>query len=431
MKPFCHAHCTFGSDMIIVVAGSHDEICQDLSTIYAWTQRGALVQGGAAAAPILGSALSPSAENPAAPPSTDAQSATAVQERTMKECDTVDDVKAEIHTNNQNHEAQSATAVQECTTKECDTVDDVKAEIHVEDKHVVKAPRTLKAWPSDSTRAPFDEERLDDDVLTELGTEQFYIGDDDAGGDQQCESDLAQEAADEADSVVGYEMPTQENTATSTLKSQDVKDNKKNTALSTLNSQDVKYNTQGLVGPGKNTANDWADSESTQTELEAANVDYAQDKMMQDNNATGTQAVGLGKSVFARNLAQEVTEEADSLAGYDMPNQENEVTSILKSQDVKCKSRKFVGLDKSSMNDIDVLEDLDEKAGEQLSALRKAELAGKGAQIQAKTKIQEKGGVDPYAVLRILEGGGDINAEMARYHAQLVQGKSSHMRQKR
>merc|ERR1719229_1310297 len=53
------------------------------------------------------------------------------------------------------------------------------------------------------------------------------------------------------------------------------------------------------------------------------------------------------ESDFAKNLAQEETEEADALADYEKTTQENKVSSTLKQQDVKYKTQEFIGLDKS------------------------------------------------------------------------------------
>jgi len=68
-------------------------------------------------------------------------------------------------------------------------------------------------------------------------------------------------------------------------------------------------------------------------------------------------AVGAGNSIigilevvesdFAKNLAQEETQEADAAAEYEKTTQENKVSRTLKEQDVKYKTQEFVSADKS------------------------------------------------------------------------------------
>merc|ERR1711957_17879 len=68
-------------------------------------------------------------------------------------------------------------------------------------------------------------------------------------------------------------------------------------------------------------------------------------------------ATGAGNSIigilevvesdFARNLAEETTEEDDAEAEYQKTTQANKVTKTLKDQDVKYKTQEFTGLDKS------------------------------------------------------------------------------------
>jgi chromosome segregation ATPase len=53
------------------------------------------------------------------------------------------------------------------------------------------------------------------------------------------------------------------------------------------------------------------------------------------------------ESDFAKNLATEETEEADAVATYEKTTQENKVSTTMKSQDVKYKTKEFKGLDKS------------------------------------------------------------------------------------
>merc|ERR1712100_717835 len=70
-----------------------------------------------------------------------------------------------------------------------------------------------------------------------------------------------------------------------------------------------------------------------------------------------TKASGAGGSIidilevvesdFAKNLATEETEEADSVATYDKTTQENKLSTTMKSQDVKYKTKEFKSLDKS------------------------------------------------------------------------------------
>merc|ERR1719484_293737 len=50
---------------------------------------------------------------------------------------------------------------------------------------------------------------------------------------------------------------------------------------------------------------------------------------------------------FAKNLATEETEEADAVAVYEKTTQENKLSTTMKSQDVKYKTKEFKGLDKS------------------------------------------------------------------------------------
>jgi len=53
------------------------------------------------------------------------------------------------------------------------------------------------------------------------------------------------------------------------------------------------------------------------------------------------------ESDFAKNLATEETEEADAVASYEKTTQENKLSTTMKSQDVKYKTKEFKGLDKS------------------------------------------------------------------------------------
>jgi len=78
-----------------------------------------------------------------------------------------------------------------------------------------------------------------------------------------------------------------------------------------------------------------------------------QPAMPQAHNAAG----GAGGSIigmlevvesdFAKNLATEETEEADSAAEYEKTSQTNKVTNTIKEQDVKYKTKEFKGLDKT------------------------------------------------------------------------------------
>merc|ERR1719436_677459 len=73
-------------------------------------------------------------------------------------------------------------------------------------------------------------------------------------------------------------------------------------------------------------------------------------ELFEPASGAGQSIIGILEVVesdFAKNLAQEETEEADSLADYEKTTQENKVTSTLKSQDVKYKTQEFVGLDKN------------------------------------------------------------------------------------
>jgi len=53
------------------------------------------------------------------------------------------------------------------------------------------------------------------------------------------------------------------------------------------------------------------------------------------------------ESDFAKNLATEETEEADAVAVYEKTTQENKLSTTMKSQDAKYKTKEFKGLDKS------------------------------------------------------------------------------------
>merc|ERR1740130_324772 len=53
------------------------------------------------------------------------------------------------------------------------------------------------------------------------------------------------------------------------------------------------------------------------------------------------------ESDFAKNLATEETEEADAAAVYEKTTQENKMSTTMKSQDAKYKTKEFKGLDKS------------------------------------------------------------------------------------
>merc|ERR1712226_703569 len=70
-----------------------------------------------------------------------------------------------------------------------------------------------------------------------------------------------------------------------------------------------------------------------------------------------TPATGAGNSIigilevvesdFAKNLAEETTEEDDAEAEYQRTTQANKVAKTTKDQDVKYKTQEFTGLDKS------------------------------------------------------------------------------------
>merc|ERR1719210_246189 len=73
-------------------------------------------------------------------------------------------------------------------------------------------------------------------------------------------------------------------------------------------------------------------------------------ELFEPASGAGQSIIGILEVVesdFAKNLAQEETEEADSLAEYEKTTQENKVTNTLKSQDVKYKAQEFIGLDKN------------------------------------------------------------------------------------
>jgi len=53
------------------------------------------------------------------------------------------------------------------------------------------------------------------------------------------------------------------------------------------------------------------------------------------------------ESDFAKNLATEETEEADAVATYEKTTQENKMSTTMKSQDAKYKTKEHKGLDKS------------------------------------------------------------------------------------
>merc|ERR1719247_1241974 len=53
------------------------------------------------------------------------------------------------------------------------------------------------------------------------------------------------------------------------------------------------------------------------------------------------------ESDFAKNLAAEETEEADAIEVYEKTTQENKLSTTMKSQDAKYKTKEFKGLDKS------------------------------------------------------------------------------------
>merc|ERR1711981_156078 len=53
------------------------------------------------------------------------------------------------------------------------------------------------------------------------------------------------------------------------------------------------------------------------------------------------------ESDFAKNLAAEEQEEDDAIAVYEKTTQENKLSTTMKSQDVKYKTKEFKGLDKS------------------------------------------------------------------------------------
>merc|ERR1719484_431601 len=53
------------------------------------------------------------------------------------------------------------------------------------------------------------------------------------------------------------------------------------------------------------------------------------------------------ESDFAKNLATEETEEADAIEVYEKTTQENKLSTTMKSQDAKYKTKEFKGLDKS------------------------------------------------------------------------------------
>merc|ERR1719413_184353 len=84
--------------------------------------------------------------------------------------------------------------------------------------------------------------------------------------------------------------------------------------------------------------------------LQAADDQPAPPELHEKATGAGQSIIGILEVVeadFAKNLAEEEKQEADSEAEYQKMTQENKVTTTLKNQDVKYKTQEFVGLDKA------------------------------------------------------------------------------------
>merc|ERR1719242_1992916 len=84
--------------------------------------------------------------------------------------------------------------------------------------------------------------------------------------------------------------------------------------------------------------------------LQAGDDQPAPPKLFEKATGAGQSIIGILEVVesdFAKNLAEEEQQEADSEAEYQKMTQENKVTTTLKQQEAKYKEQEFVGLDKA------------------------------------------------------------------------------------
>merc|ERR1719220_3322158 len=84
--------------------------------------------------------------------------------------------------------------------------------------------------------------------------------------------------------------------------------------------------------------------------LQAGDDQPAPPELHEKATGAGQSIIGILEVVesdFAKNLAEEEKQEADSEAEYQKMTQEDKVTTTLKQQDAKYKTQEFVGLDKA------------------------------------------------------------------------------------